>query len=116
MRRGAASVIGDAASTVEINLEDKILAREVITLMMPSIESYLGEQSRQLRIVAMQGMGIVFLGSFSGMVTGLDLSPPQQTNIPKVIYGSLFGGLVGISVALTLILKITREFIIHESD
>lgn len=82
MGRGAASVIGDTASTVEINLEDKILAREIVTLMMPSIESYLGEQSRQLRIVAMQGMGIVFLGNFAGMVAGLVLSPPPSTNIP----------------------------------
>ena len=84
--------------------------------MMPSIESYLGEQSRQLRIVAMQGLGIVFLGNFAGMVAGLVLSPPPSTNIPKVIYGSLFGGFIGITVALTLILKITREFSIHESD
>ena len=64
----------------------------------------------------MQGAGIVFLGNFAGMVAGLVLSPPQQTNIPKVIYGSLFGGFIGITVALTLILKITREFSIHESD
>ncbi|BAY84514.1 MAG: hypothetical protein KI793_06025 [Rivularia sp. (in: Bacteria)] len=84
--------------------------------MMPSIETYLGEQSRQLRIAAMQGVGIVFLGNFSGMVAGLVLSPPPSTNIPKVIIGSLFGGFIGITVALTLILKITREFIVHESD
>ncbi|BAY84667.1 hypothetical protein NIES267_41630 [Calothrix parasitica NIES-267] len=84
--------------------------------MMPSIESYVGEQSRQLRIAAMQGVGIVFLGSFSGMVAGLVLSPPPSIKIPKVIIGSLFGGFIGITVALTLILKITREFSIHESD
>ena len=84
--------------------------------MMPSIESYVGEQSRQLRMVAMQGTGIVFLSSFSGMVAGLVLSPPASTNIPKIIYGSLFGGFLGMTVALTLILKKTREFINNESD
>ena len=84
--------------------------------MMPSIESYVSEQSRQLRMLAMQGTGIVFLGSFSGMVAGLVLSPPASINISKTIGGSLFGGLVGITVALTLILKKTREFTVHESN
>ena len=84
--------------------------------MMPSIESYVGEQSRQLRIAGMQGAGIVFLGNFSGMVAGLVLSPPPSISVPKVIIGSLFGGFLGMTVALTLILKKTREFINNESD
>ena len=84
--------------------------------MMPICDSYLAEATQQFRIVAMQGAGIVFLGNFAGMVAGLVLSPPPSTNIPKVIIGSLFGGLVGISVALTLILKKTREFTVHESN
>ena len=84
--------------------------------MMPICDSYLAEATQQFRIPAMQGAGIIFLGNFSGIVAGLVLSPPPSTNIPKVIYGSLFGGLVGITVALTLILKKTREFTVHESD
>ena len=64
----------------------------------------------------MQGTGIVFLGNFAGMVAGLVLSPPPSINISKTVGGSLFGGLVGISVALTLILKKTRELINNESD
>ncbi len=84
--------------------------------MIPVCASYLAEATEQIRITAMQSVGIVFLGSFSGMVAGLVLSPPPSINIPKVIIGSLFGGLVGISIALTLILKKTREFAIHESN
>ncbi|MEA5594774.1 hypothetical protein [Rivularia sp. UHCC 0363] len=72
--------------------------------------------TNQYKVVAMQGMGIVFLGNFSGMVAGFVLSPPQEINVPKVIGSSLFGGLVGIAIALTLILKITREFSNHESN
>ena len=98
MGRGAASVIGDTASTIEISVEDKILARKFIEQMMPSIESYLSEQSRQFRIAAMQGAGIVFLGNFAGMVAGLVLSPPPSINVPKTISGSLFGGFVGIAI------------------
>ncbi|MGB3639124.1 MAG: hypothetical protein WBA39_16350 [Rivularia sp. (in: cyanobacteria)] len=41
------------------------------------------------RIVAMQGAGIVLNGNFAGMVAGLVLYPPQDTNIPKVIYGPM---------------------------
>ncbi|NJN13154.1 MAG: hypothetical protein HC815_36635 [Richelia sp. RM1_1_1] len=84
--------------------------------MMPSIESYLSEQSRQFRIAAMQGAGIVFLGNFAGMVAGLVLSPPPSINVPKTIIGSLFGGLVGIAIALFLILKKTREIVNHEGS
>ncbi|NJO65188.1 MAG: hypothetical protein HC836_45910 [Richelia sp. RM2_1_2] len=84
--------------------------------MMPSIESYLSEQSRQFRIAAMQGAGIVFLGNFAGMVAGLVLSPPPSTNIPKTVGGSLFGGLVGIAIAFSLIVKKTRELVNHESN
>ncbi len=64
----------------------------------------------------MQGAGIVFLGNFAGMIAGLALSPPPSINVPKVIYGSLFGGFLGIAVTLTLILKKTRELIGYESD
>ncbi|MGB3655580.1 MAG: hypothetical protein WBA41_30830 [Rivularia sp. (in: cyanobacteria)] len=84
--------------------------------MMPSIESYLSEQSRQLRIAAMQGAGIVFLGNFAGMVAGLVLSPPPSINVPKTISSSLLGGLVGIAIAFSLIVKKTREFSSHESN
>ena len=84
--------------------------------MMPICDSYLAQMTNQYKVVAMQGMGIVFLGNFSGMVAGLALSPPQEINVPKVIYGSLFGGFLGIAVTLTLILKKTRELIGYESD
>ena len=84
--------------------------------MIPVCDSYLAEATEQFRITAMQSVGIVFLGSFSGMVAGLVLSPPASINISKTIGGSLFGGLVGITVALTLILKKTREFTVHESN
>ncbi|NJN13701.1 MAG: hypothetical protein HC815_39770 [Richelia sp. RM1_1_1] len=71
--------------------------------------------TNQYKVVAMQGMGIVFLGNFSGMVAGLALSP-QEINVPKIIGSSLFGGLVGMAIALTLILKKTKELIDNESD
>lgn len=73
--------------------------------MMPICNSYLTEAANQYKIVAMQGMGIVFLGSFSGTVGGLMLSPPPS----KTIAGTLFGGLVGIAIAFSLIVKKTRE-------
>ncbi len=78
--------------------------------MMLVCDSYFEEAAREFRTVAVQSVGIVFLGNFSGMVTGLVLSPPQSTNIPKVIGGSLIGGLVGIAIALSLISRKTREF------
>lgn len=84
--------------------------------MIPVCDSYFTEATSQYRIVAIQGMGIVFLGNFSGMVVGLVLSPPSSINVPKVIGSSLFGSLVGIAIALTLILRKTKEFINHESD
>ena len=84
--------------------------------MMPICDSYLAEATEQFRIAAIQGVGIVFLGNFSGMIAGFMLSPPPSINISKTVGGSLFGGLVGISVALTLILKKTREFTVHESN
>ncbi|NJO59310.1 MAG: hypothetical protein HC836_13645 [Richelia sp. RM2_1_2] len=55
------------------------------------------------------------MGNFSGMVAGLALSP-QEINVPKIIGSSLFGGLVGMAIALTLILKKTKELIDNESD
>ena len=84
--------------------------------MMPICSDYIAESIYQYRIDAIQGIGVVFLGNFSGMVAGLALSPPPSIDIPKVIVGSLFGGFVGISIALTLIFKKTREFINHESN
>ena len=84
--------------------------------MMPICDSYLAQMTNQYKVVAMQGMGILFLGNFSGMVAGFVLSPPQEINVPKVIGSSLFGGLVGIAIALTLILKKTKELIDNESD
>ena len=84
--------------------------------MMPICDSYLAQMTNQYKVVAMQGMGIVFLGNFSGMVAGLALSPPQEINVPKVIGSSLFGGLVGIAIAFSLIVKKTREFSSHESN
>lgn len=84
--------------------------------MMPVCDSCIAEATQQFRIAAMQGVGIVFLGNFSGMVAGFALSPPPSIDVPKVIGNSLFGGLVGISIALTLILKKTREFSSYESD
>ncbi|MEM7556449.1 MAG: hypothetical protein AAF378_20580 [Cyanobacteria bacterium P01_A01_bin.84] len=84
--------------------------------MMPICNSCIDELIQQYRIAAIQGIGIVFVGNFSGLVTGLALSPPPSIDIPKVIVGSLFGGFVGISIALTLIFKKTREFINHESN
>jgi hypothetical protein len=83
--------------------------------MMPVCDSYLTLWTNQYKIVAMQGMGIVFLGNFSGMVAGLALSPPQEINVPKIIGSSLFGGFIGIAIAFTLILKIITEFS-NESD
>jgi hypothetical protein len=80
--------------------------------MMPICDSYLAQMTNQYKVVAMQGMGIVFLGNFSGMVGGLVLSPPPS----KTIGGTLFGGLVGIAIALTLILKKTKELIDNESN
>ena len=82
--------------------------------MMPICTDYFALWTNQYKIVAIQGVGIVFLGNFSGMVTGLVLSPPSSINIPKVISSSLFGGLVGMAIAFTLILKKTREFTNHE--
>ncbi|NJM23179.1 MAG: hypothetical protein HC907_33205 [Richelia sp. SM1_7_0] len=99
MGGGAASIVSDAAPTIEISPQDKIFAREVITLMMPICNSYLAQMTNQYKVVAMQGMGIVFLGNFSGMVAGLALSPPQEINVPKIIGSSLLGGLVGIAIA-----------------
>ncbi|MGB3650284.1 MAG: hypothetical protein WBA41_03620 [Rivularia sp. (in: cyanobacteria)] len=124
MGGGAASVIGDTNSTIEISLEDKILAREVIERMMPVCDSYLALWTNQYKIMAMQGMGIVFLGNFSGMVAGFVLSPPQEINVPKVIGSSLFSGFIGMAItfgraslnAFTLILKKTREFTNRESN
>ncbi|MBE9212859.1 hypothetical protein IQ247_09160 [Plectonema cf. radiosum LEGE 06105] len=83
--------------------------------MMPICTDYIAEGIQQFRIAAIQGIGIVFLGNFSGMVAGFVLSP-QEINVPKVIGSSLFGGLVGIAIAFTLILKKTREFTSYESD
>lgn len=83
--------------------------------MMPICDSYLAEATSQYKAVAMQGIGIVFLGNFSGMVTGLVLSPPS-INIPKVIGGSLLGGFIGMAIAFSLILKKIREFTNHESN
>ncbi|MEO1558192.1 MAG: hypothetical protein AAFS12_00720 [Cyanobacteria bacterium J06632_19] len=85
-------------------------------MMIPVCDSYLAEATERFRIAAVQGVGIVFLGNFSGMVVGFMLSPPTSINVSKTVCGSLFGGLVGISVALTLILKKTRELINNESD
>ncbi|MGB3649906.1 MAG: hypothetical protein WBA41_01660 [Rivularia sp. (in: cyanobacteria)] len=84
--------------------------------MMPICDSYLAEATSQYKAVAMQGIGIVFLGNFSGMVTGLVLSPPPSINIAKVIGSSLFGGFIGTAIALTLILKKNREFTNHERN
>lgn len=84
--------------------------------MMPICNSYIIEAIYQYRIVAIQGMGIVFMGNFSGMVAGLALSPPPSINVPKVIGSSLFGGFIGMAIALTLILRKTREFTNHESN
>ncbi|MGF1672149.1 MAG: hypothetical protein ACFCUV_00495 [Rivularia sp. (in: cyanobacteria)] len=84
--------------------------------MMPICTDYIAEGIQQFRIAAIQGIGIVFLGNFSGMVAGFVLSPPQEINVPKVIGSSLFGGLVGIAIALTLILKKTRELVGYESN
>ncbi|WP_414620829.1 hypothetical protein [Calothrix sp. CCY 0018] len=77
---------------------------------MPICDSYLVQATNQYRIAAMQGMGIVCLGNFSGMVVGLTLSPPPSINIPKTIGSSLFGGFIGCAIAFTLLLKKTREF------
>ena len=93
--------------------------------MMPICDSYLAEANFQYRTVAIQGMGIVFMGNFSGMVAGLALSPPLSINVPKTIGGSLFGGFIGMAItyvlrtrfangraslnALTLILKKTGD-------
>ena len=84
--------------------------------MMPICTDYIAEGIQQFRIAAIQGIGIVFLGNFAGMVAGLVLSPPPSINVPKTISGSLLGGLVGIAIALTLILKKTRELIGYESN
>lgn len=84
--------------------------------MMPICNSYVCEAVQELRIAAIQGMGIVFLGNFSGMVAGLALSPAPSINVPRVIGNSLFGGFIGMAIALTLILKKTKEFSSHESD
>ena len=84
--------------------------------MMPICDSYLAEATQQFKIAAVQGVGIVFLGNFSGMVVGLILSPSTSINISKTVCGSLFGGLVGIAIALTLILKKTKELINNESN
>ncbi|MEO1372936.1 MAG: hypothetical protein AAFW70_01145 [Cyanobacteria bacterium J06635_10] len=73
--------------------------------MMPICDFYLTEATSQYRIAAIQGIGIVFMGNFSGMVAGLVLSPPPSINVPKVIGTSLFGGIVGCAIAITLIFK-----------
>ena len=77
---------------------------------MPICDSYIAESIYQYRIVAIQGMGIVFMGNFSGMVAGLALSPPPSIDIPKVIGSSFVGGFIGCAIAFTLILRKTREF------
>lgn len=79
--------------------------------MMPICDSYVAESIYQYRIAAIQGIGIVFVGNFSGMVAGLALSPPPSIDIPKTIGSSLFGGFIGIFIAISLILKKTREFL-----
>lgn len=79
--------------------------------MMPICDSYFTEASSQYRIAAIQGIGIVFMGNFSGMVAGLVLSPPPSINVPKVIGSSLFGGIVGMVIAISLLMKKTRGFI-----
>ena len=79
--------------------------------MMPICSDYIAESIYQYRIDAIQGIGVVFLGNFSGMVAGLALSPPPSIDIPKVIVGSLFGGIVGMAIAFSLILRKTREFL-----
>ena len=79
--------------------------------MMPICSDYIAESIYQYRIAAIQGIGVVFLGNFSGMVAGLALSPPPSIDIPKVIVGSLFGGIVGMAIAFSLILRKTREFL-----
>lgn len=84
--------------------------------MIPVCDSYLTETAQQLKIAAVQGVGIVFLGNFSGMVAGFMLSPPASINISKTVVGSLFGGLVGIAIAITLILKKTKELMKNESN
>ena len=84
--------------------------------MMPICDSYVFKAVQELRIAAIQGVGIVFLGNFSGMISGLALSPPPSIDVPKVVGSSLFGGFVGTAIALTLILKKTREFTNHESN
>ena len=78
---------------------------------MPICSDYIAESIYQYRIDAIQGIGVVFLGNFSGMVAGLALSPPPSIDIPKVIVGSLFGGIVGMAIAFSLILRKTREFL-----
>ncbi len=78
--------------------------------MMPICTDYTAEAMQQFRIGAMQGVGIVLLGNFSGVVAGLALSPPTSINVPKVVGSSLFGGFIGTAIALTLIFKTTREF------